>query len=363
MDTPDLLVPLNGNKKYNVDQTDIRTLHRKKTGSYFLRSKNSYDIPAFKNTLTPTLLILVGPDGSGKTKFAQKHIDTSIQQWVRVSLEDMRHTAIANWETGGYYDRPRQPLESQLVDLMHHQILFFLNQKVNVIVDGTHLKVKHLLNYVYLYNHLADIKMLTMTGVTLENCIQKSLERHGPNYPIDKLEKAFEHYADLLGKECLTPGIELNMTVPKHNNLYPKKNPDLPECIVVDIDGCICDASHRHIFDESKICLDKPIIPMRTLVQRMKTVNQTGIVYMTARSEKYRTETQKWLDDNGFPVGMLIMKQDDDFRPDYAVKGGLYKLYIEKYFNVLFAIEDNLEIIEHCWKKLDVFIINPMYNK
>jgi phosphoglycolate phosphatase-like HAD superfamily hydrolase len=72
--------------------------------------------------------------------------------------------------------------------------------------------------------------------------------------------------------------------------------------------------------------------------------NDLDIIIVTARKEKYRALTARWLKNNDVPHDALFMRQDDDTREDYEVKKDILE-HIEVYWDIKHAVDDNPSII------------------
>jgi phosphoglycolate phosphatase-like HAD superfamily hydrolase len=97
---------------------------------------------------------------------------------------------------------------------------------------------------------------------------------------------------------------------------------------VLDIDATLSDTSKRIKFLERKpkdwdsffarakddAVLDEGLAVATTLAADHE------IVYLTGRPERIRRDTVKWLEDNGFPEGRLLMRGNNDRRPSATMK-------------------------------------------
>lgn len=72
--------------------------------------------------------------------------------------------------------------------------------------------------------------------------------------------------------------------------------------------------------------------------------NDLDIIIVTARKEKYRGLTARWLKNNDVPHDALFMRQDDDYREDYEVKKDILER-INVYWDIKHAVDDNPDII------------------
>lgn len=73
--------------------------------------------------------------------------------------------------------------------------------------------------------------------------------------------------------------------------------------------------------------------------------NDLDIIIVTARKEKYRALTSRWLKNNDVPHDALFMRQDDDYREDYEVKKDILQ-HINEYWEIKHAVDDNPSIIK-----------------
>lgn len=111
--------------------------------------------------------------------------------------------------------------------------------------------------------------------------------------------------------------------------------------LVVDIDGTLADPTARFkkagnepnvkdpvayqkwldVLQAPGTLIDDPVI--KPVAELVRTLEQTGIntvVYLTGRSDIYRTETTRWLEKNRLPSGPIIMRRADEYN-----KAGEYK--------------------------------------
>jgi len=68
------------------------------------------------------------------------------------------------------------------------------------------------------------------------------------------------------------------------------------------------------------------------------------VIIVTARKEKYRALTARWLKNNEVPHDALFMRQDDDHREDYEIKKDILE-HINAYWDIKHAVDDNPSII------------------
>lgn len=141
------------------------------------------------------------------------------------------------------------------------------------------------------------------------------------------------------------------------------------DVIVVDLDGTLCDCTHRQEYARAKqwdqfhshLTMDKPHEEVANLIKEL-SANKI-ILALTGRNEAFRKLTIDWfrehkLNDN---VDRLVMRPDEDWRPDHELKIALLEKTIGSRDAVLervaFVLEDRDKVVEAyrsyglpCWQ-------------
>ena len=109
--------------------------------------------------------------------------------------------------------------------------------------------------------------------------------------------------------------------------------------IVMDIDGTLTTEWYR---DSNVI----DVSPNVNMVQLARCLYKSGvpIVISTARAEWMRADTETWLGLNGVEYDGLVMRADDDNRPDYEVKADQLGLIRKMFGKPLLWYDDNLDV-------------------
>lgn len=132
------------------------------------------------------------------------------------------------------------------------------------------------------------------------------------------------------------------------------------EAVIFDIDGTLADNTHRqHYLEKSPKDWDGFFSEMegdseRLMVKRvLYQFEQSGyeIILVTGRYSKYGAFTAKWLEKYNIPYHQLIMRPDEDSRPDYEVKKELYETRIAPLFNVCLVVDDRSSVVK-MWREL-----------
>lgn len=131
------------------------------------------------------------------------------------------------------------------------------------------------------------------------------------------------------------------------------------QCIICDLDGTLCLFGDKNPYDRD-FENDVENEAVYDLLQRIDACNFEGvgywtdIVFLSGRMKKPGVEekTRKWLDDHGFKIYPLFMRENDDYRKDVEVKEELYNNHIKDVFKkVQFVLDDRDQVVQ-LWRKL-----------
>ena len=133
------------------------------------------------------------------------------------------------------------------------------------------------------------------------------------------------------------------------------------KAVIIDIDGTLANIGNSlHIlaaevtdYDEWMRATVKspPNAWCVTLIDAMWAQGYE-IVFVTGRNSKYKDATKKWLDRNiNIRNYKLIMRPNEDFRPDDVVKEDLYNNEVKKSYDILFVVDDRKRVVD-TWRRL-----------
>lgn len=141
------------------------------------------------------------------------------------------------------------------------------------------------------------------------------------------------------------------------------------KAIIIDIDGTLCQSAHVDLYKnpDNTINWEKWMESNRFALvndwclELCIAMQRKGyrLIFLTARGEDFngREITKNWLDShlNTYDIYdyELIMRKDGDFRSSEQIKLDAYIRLILPHFNVLFAIDDQRNIVD-LWKNLDI---------
>lgn len=124
--------------------------------------------------------------------------------------------------------------------------------------------------------------------------------------------------------------------------------------VICDIDGTIADTGHRIKYITNGLKdwdkwhanahKDKPIEEIVMLLDLLSAAD-FKIVMCTARDEKCRNDTVKWLEENDIPYDALYMRKKGDRRDDDIIKFELLEQIYEAGYEPVLVLEDRSRVV------------------
>lgn len=133
----------------------------------------------------------------------------------------------------------------------------------------------------------------------------------------------------------------------------------LPKAIICDLDGTLCNISHRRRYIQSKpknwkafhqALTEDVLYDFCAELLEMYKSRGYAILLMTGRPEEYQKNTEKWLNKHQIQYDMLLMRPVGDGRKDYLVKKELFEKFIKYKYNVNFVLEDRDQVVR-MWRE------------
>lgn len=286
----------------------------------------------------PKLIMTKGLPASGKTTWAKTLVDKGNAK--RVNKDDLR----AMLDNGKWSKQN----ESFVLEVRDHLVGTILSGGHDCIVDDTNLAPKHepaLRALAVKYE--AEFVIKDFTDVSLEECLRRDQNR--PNYVGEKVIKSM--YNSFLGEK---PDVAQYATI--------EHNPDLPSCIIVDIDGTLAHMSGRSPYDYSKVHEDVVDENVREIIWRYRHpsnddfVKDTYVIVVSGREDDCKDVTQKWLNDTSIPHDELHMRKSGDKRSDTIVKQEIFDEWIRNRYNVRFVLDDRDRVVK-MWRELGLKVL------
>jgi hypothetical protein len=120
---------------------------------------------------------------------------------------------------------------------------------------------------------------------------------------------------------------------------------------MVDVDGTLALNTHRNPYDWRASGDDPPNLAVVTASQALAAhPNIAAIIVISGREERARDITASWLQSEGVPCDLLLMRADGDYRSDDIVKEELFRRHVEPHF-VLGVLDDRDRVVQ-MWRRL-----------
>lgn len=271
------------------------------------------------------VVILVGLPASGKSSYAREILLKEPGRWVRTNKDLLREMAHAShWSPGN---------ENFIIKLRDQIILMALEEGKHVIVDDTNFG-PHIEHIKQLVKRKAEVKINdSFLQVPVEECIKRDLKR--PNsVGKDVIMKMYNQF--------VRPQIQ-----------PPIYNPNLPDAIIVDMDGTLAILHNRSPYDVSKCDQDLPNQPVLETVYKWQ--DHVKIIVVSGRTDDGRELTEKWLEQYQVKYEDLYMRKLGDLRKDAVIKQEIYEQYIRDKYNVKFILDDRNQVVE-MWRQLGLTV-------
>lgn len=277
--------------------------------------------------------MLKGLPASGKSTWAKEQVKLSKGKTKRVNKDDLRAMI-----DDGEWSKENEKFILSVRDSIIVDALF---QHKNIIVDDTNLAPKHEKDLRHIAEELDAEFEIKWFDTPLAECIRRDMLR--PN-PVGK--KVIRRFYEQI-KDLYEPKIEYN--------------PDLPECIIVDIDGTLAHMNGRSPYDYTKVSTDVVDPVVSDIVRRYRSVdimddNPLYVVIVSGREDSCKPETEQWLQDNHIPYDELHMRKTDDKRDDRIVKKDIFDTWIKNRYNVKFVLDDRNRVVE-MWRSLGLKVL------
>lgn len=276
------------------------------------------------------VIIMRGLPASGKSTKAKELIEQD--NTVRIN-KDLLRTMLHCDKFSGRNEGLTQAAANALA-------VHFLSTGTNVVIDDTNLNPKTVTRWRELAKGLAAKIEYVEMDTPIAECIFRDAnrEKRVGSHVIKKMALQYQDY--LKGEKV----------------------------VICDLDGTLCDITHRLHFAKSepkdwKNFFDHiPADSMREEVLKevrfVAAENLAKIIFVSARPENCRIDTQNWLQKHllyaGADYEILLMREAGDKRPDTEVKAEIYERYL-KNLNIIQVFDDRPSVIR-MWREkgLDV---------
>lgn len=289
-------------------------------------------------------IITVGVSASGKSTWARNHIHDQMRQdgevWVDIN-RDWERRCVLFEKSEGQIDKLvwrhwKWKWEDEVTKRCDAKIVEAAAARKNIIISDTNLNKGRREALQRKLEDLGYTVQVKTFPVSFEEACRRDAEReNGVGYQV--IAKQFEQW-----------NAEFHR---KHTQI-----PNLPDCVIVDIDGTIAHMKGRGPFEWGRVGEDS----VDEVVDRMvQALQEQGfkIVFLSGRDGCCYQETYDWLSNNTNAYNFeLFMRAAGDSRRDDVVKGELFFDHIQDRYNVFCVLDDRPQMIRK-WHSMGLKVL------
>lgn len=133
--------------------------------------------------------------------------------------------------------------------------------------------------------------------------------------------------------------------------------------VLFDIDGTLANIEHRRpLLDSdrpdwrsfnSRMGEDTPNPPVVELYKTLWNSLKYQLILVSGRGEEHRKITEAWLIWNSIPFDRLLLRPQNDFRPDVQIKQEILHQLQAEGKEILFVVDDRDSVVK-MWRKNNI---------
>ncbi len=295
----------------------------------------------------PTLTIMVGVSGSGKSFLAKQWVNKSRGELIRFNRDNIRAML--------YVDVPWSKRNEDFTRKYEQAgVKLALRMGRNVVVDDTNCVVRTRHSWEEIARETQSIFRLVSMTTSLEECIARDAKRTGKEHIGEPIIK--RQYKDFTSASLTPRNYDLVPTnrattdrAALRSGEFPLRLPYAP-VVLVDMDGTMCNhIGVRSPFDESLVLNDAPWPSVVKMVQDLYATH--NIIVVSGRNDTCAEDSNDWMKIHKVPVDYLLMR-DVPSVPDTEIKGRILDelLTVIPLEKIDFVIDDRPRVI-NMWQR------------
>jgi predicted kinase len=283
-------------------------------------------------------ILTVGIPASGKSTWAKAEVAKDPSNWVRINNDEIRSMI-----NGGIFSEGMEKVVTETRNFLTREAL---RRDKSLIIDNVNSNRRHFETVCKIAQSMnKDIQVFEkIFYCELDELLKRDADRSAKVG-----EEVVKKFWKLLG------GTQFKHYKPR-TEVFQKRNriaetvvgampqdSALPKCSIVDLDGTMCDISHRNPYDASNCLLDKPFSHVVELAQLMHQ-NGYKIFFFSGREDKYKEPTVAWLDKYFGLSYELYMRESGNKEDDALLKERLFNTYVLGQFNCRAWVDDRVKV-------------------
>lgn len=285
------------------------------------------------------LVILSGLPASGKSTKCKEYLANG--NTIRVNKDLMREML-----HDGKFNGANESMTRDAVRLLAKH---FLKEGKTVLCDDTNLNKGTLQSWVDLARECDAKIQYERIDTPVDECIARDLnrsakgERYVGKHVIQKM--ALQYLGYMEGENVILCDLDGTMCKIDHRLKYAKgEEKDWKKFFSLLSEDTLREDVRQQLWD-------------RVEATGKEAGTRTKIIFVSARPETCRYDTQIWLDAHyRGPYEALIMREANDKRDDTEVKSDMYKKYLSK-LNIMAVYDDRPRVIR-MWRELGLAVVD-----
>jgi hypothetical protein len=127
------------------------------------------------------------------------------------------------------------------------------------------------------------------------------------------------------------------------------------ECVIFDLDGTFAFLGDRSPYDASRAEGDEVNEAVHFVYEAIRRGKpKTAVLLVSGREDRWRAETERWLERHGIIAEGLFMRRAGDRRKDTVVKREIYERHIAGHYTVRVVFDDRDQVVRLWRDELDL---------
>jgi uncharacterized protein YxjI len=142
---------------------------------------------------------------------------------------------------------------------------------------------------------------------------------------------------------------------PQSAHETPKEMASMRECVIFDLDGTFAFLGDRSPYDASRAEHDEVNQAVHFVYEAIRRGKpETVVLLVSGREDRWRAETERWLERHGIIADELFMRRAGDRRKDTVVKREIYERHIAGRYTVRVVFDDRDQVVRLWRDDLDL---------
>lgn len=276
------------------------------------------------------VIITKGLPASGKSRWADEYI-AGHPEFVKIEKDQIRKNT--KLFKDGEYNHKRGD-EGIVIKERDRQIRHALQSGKSVISSDTNLVQKHV-------SQISNIARQNDTEVEIKSFL---------GVPMSTLLERDANRADSVGEQVIRRMYHDSV---KKMPTFLKYDPELPFCVVSDLDGTLTlGPKDRSPYEWHKVGNDDINIGVAHMLDGVRVINYADVIIFSGRDEVCRPETEAWLEKNDIEYSALYMRRSDHLNEnggqvkDTIAKAEMIEKYLRGKYNILMWFDDRPQVAD-----------------